>query len=114
VVFRTKNKQFRKKQLTMNIFEKLFKKLFGKKEKQTIAGKSINELINETLIERKNIIKEIEINHPDLIEIDIAGEVDTTGKTPKMSAKKTTQPTVTTETTLPKKKKYKKKPKPKQ
>jgi hypothetical protein len=102
----------------MNIFEKLFKKLFGKKEKQTIAGKSINELINETLIERKNILKEIEINHPDLIEIDIAGEVDTTAETPKMSAKKTnketTQPTVTTETTLPKKKKYKKKPKPKQ
>ena len=39
----------------MSIFEKLFKKLFGKKEKQTIAGKSINELINQTLIERKNI-----------------------------------------------------------
>jgi hypothetical protein len=98
----------------MNIFEKLFKKLFGKKEKQTIAGKSINELINETLIERKNILKEIEINHPDLIEIDIAGEVDTTSETPKMSDKKTTHPAVTTETTLPKKKKYKKKPKPKQ
>jgi hypothetical protein len=31
-----------------------------------------------------------------------------------MSAKKTTHPDVTTETTLPKKKKYKKKPKPKQ
>ena len=98
----------------MSIFEKLFKKLFGKKEKQTIAGKSINELINETLIERKNILKEVEMNHPDLIEIDIAGEVDTTGETPKMSAKKTTHPTVTTETTSPKKKKYKKKPKPKQ
>ena len=98
----------------MNIFEKLFKKLFGKKEKQTIAGKSINELINEALIERKNILKEIEINHPDLIEIDIAGEVDTTSETPKMSDKKTTHPDVTTETTLPKKKKYKKKPKPKQ
>ena len=87
----------------MSIFEKLFKKLFGKKEKQTIAGKSINELINQTLIERKNILKEIEINHPDLIEIDIAGEVDTTGETPKMSAKKTTNSTVTTETTSPKK-----------
>jgi len=98
----------------MSVFEKIIKKLFGKKEKQTIAGKSINELINETLIKRKNILKEVEMNHPDLIEIDIAGEVDTTGETPKMSAKKTTHTTVTTETTSPKKKKYKKKPKPKQ
>lgn len=112
MVFRTKNKQFRKKQLTMNIFEKLFKKLFVKKEKQTIAGKSINELIEETLNERKKILKEIEVNHPELVEIDITGEI------PKMSDKKTkeetTQPNETTETILPKKKKYKKKPKPKQ
>lgn len=114
MVFRKKNKQYRKKQLIMNIFEKLFKKLFGKKEKQEqiIAGKSINEVITETLNERKKILKELEMNHPDLIEVDITGE------TPKMSAKKnkkeTTQPTVTTETTLPKKKKSKRKPKPKQ
>jgi len=96
----------------MNIFEKLFKKLFVKKEKQTIAGKSINELIEETLNERKQILKKIEVNHPELVEIDITGEI------PKMSDKKTkeetTQPNETIETILPKKKKYKKKPKPKQ
>jgi hypothetical protein len=58
----------------MNIFEKIIKKVFGKKkptETKVVAGKPAHELIQETLKERMKIMEELNSKNPDLIEKEL-------------------------------------------